>query len=108
MALESPYLDIQYDTTNIILGVKNISKVEKLSIYPNPSSSYITIEIPKNISNENNALYIYDIKGALVKTVQLDKSKTQLEINIVDLAANEYFIKLSNNSSDWIGSFIKN
>lgn len=108
LALESPYLDIQYDTTNIILGVKNISKVEKLSIYPNPSSSYITIEIPKNISNENNALYIYDIKGALVKTVQLDKSKTQLEINIVDLAANEYFIKLSNNSSDWIGSFIKN
>ncbi|MFN8283970.1 MAG: T9SS type A sorting domain-containing protein [Chitinophagales bacterium] len=108
MALESPYLDIQYDTTNVVLGVKNIIKTEKLSVYPNPTYAYLNIEIPESVNKQNQSLYITDIKGALVKVVQLDKHKNKLEINVSDLAANEYFIRLSDDSADWIGSFIKN
>ncbi len=45
-----------------------------LKCYPNPFHSSITIEYLSNIKNERTQIYIYNIKGQLVRSYQSDKN----------------------------------
>lgn len=60
---------------------------QELSVYPNPSSDYITIDL-KNF-NETDEIKIYNSMGLLVKEVPI---KEAITIHISDLPSGLYFI----------------
>ena len=61
--------------------------LEEVEIYPNPASNQITIT-----NAQNSKLYIYNIAGQLIKTI--DNSDNKLDIDISNLADGLYTIKI--------------
>ncbi len=69
-------------------SLKNINKVAKLSIYPNPANELVTIA-----NAENQKIIILDITGKVVYTIE-EASKLQ-EINTSDFAAGTYIVRVN-------------
>lgn len=90
---------------NFFSGILSIDKfnTESIKLFPNPSSSMITIKsqlLPDSYS-------IYNTLGQVLKQSQV-KSDVDLNINIVSLSEGMYFIKLTQDNSIRVLSFIKN
>ncbi len=98
--------NIGFGTTNNFfngtLSVNDFSS-ESIGLFPNPSSSVITIKsnsLPDSYS-------IYNTLGQVLRTSQV-KSDADLSVNIEDLNYGLYFIKLTKENSSEVLSFIKN
>jgi hypothetical protein len=75
------------------VGEKEIKLANNLvEIYPNPANKLINFKIPDQ--NEKYNLTVFDTKGSIVK--QLEISSTNLNINIENLNAGLYFLKINN------------
>jgi hypothetical protein len=74
---------------------------ELISIYPNPSSNFINLNLPKGISVSN--VEVYDILGK-AKQVSLDNNT----LDIRSLAAGVYFLSIQTNSGNITKKIIKN
>ena len=75
------------------VGEKEIKLANNLvEIYPNPANKLINFKIPDQ--NEKYNLTVFDTKGSIVK--QLELSSTNLNINIENLNAGFYFLKINN------------
>ena len=66
---------------------------DKIEIFPNPASSgtQVTMALPENLSN--GTLKIYDPKGSLVKTENINS--TQFQINTTDFNAGKYVFEIN-------------
>ena len=73
--------------------------------YPNPSSDNVTIDIQGYSAAEQTALELYNVTGALLKTLQIQSALTQL--NIADLAEGVYIIKITTNKAVAVKRLIK-
>lgn len=92
------------DSTTITLtmqstGLGEITNEVKVNLYPNPASNQIAIETDKPI----DLIEVYTIEGKLVKT---ENTPTKL-LNIEDLKAGNYVLKVRHNNSFSIAKFIK-
>lgn len=67
--------------------------VASFSLYPNPSTDVITIDLPGNISGDAR-FEIYSNDGKLVSSDKIIASKTS--VNLSTMSAGTYFIKVSN------------
>lgn len=98
--------DFNFGTTdNFFNGTLSVNEfsTEIVSLYPNPSSSTITIRsqsLPDSFS-------IYNPLGQMIKQSQI-KSNKDLAINVEELQNGMYFIKLTKDKSSQTLSFIKN
>ncbi len=93
------YLD---DDTTIISVID--SELSTIQFYPNPTKNTLTIELIDTQLNVNYA--IYSLTGSIVyKKQTLEQNKT--EINISNLSAGVYFIKLENDNQTAIRKFVK-
>lgn len=79
----------EWGEEQLIIGTPELSNIKSLKIYPNPSSSHITFELPL-ISIESK-LQIKDIYGKLVGELHLIKGQTQMVWNCSNLASGVYF-----------------
>mgnify|MGYP000294804914 CR=1 FL=1 len=78
------------------------SKMDKLVIYPNPATHFITI---KGLDNKQNTVFrIYHSSGKLVQSGKLE----QETIDVSQLKSGSYFIQLANTHGISTHSFIKN
>lgn len=71
------------------VGIIEKNTLAEIHLYPNPASSYITVEGLKN--NEN-----YQILNTLGKVVQQGVASNKLPINIESLPSGMYFIQIKN------------
>ncbi|RLD64653.1 MAG: hypothetical protein DRJ01_00160 [Bacteroidetes bacterium] len=88
------------DTVKLIVNVesnsiKDISSINDVIVYPNPFKENTTIYIPKSIKTFN--LYIIDIQGRIVKSLQ-NNSQNQISINAKDLHSGFYYMKIVSNN----------
>ena len=84
------------NTINYIIESLN-SESTILSIYPNPTSNWITIETQENIKNDIN---IINVIGETVYTISKDKFSDNYEmINLSNLPKGSYIIQLINSQS---------
>ncbi len=106
---EGPYLDIYYDTLNIISGVINKQNINNtLSVFPNPAKEEITLQLNKELLFKKAILSIYSTQGALIFKNEYDKiSHTELKIDISQLAVGDYFISIENSENKSVGIFVK-
>lgn len=107
---ESPYLDVYYDTTNLVTAVTNKQNIkDEIQVFPNPATNEITLLLNKEWKNKNLLLHIYDTKGALVLSSNYENSSSNqtLKINIEPLPAGSYFISIENGEFKTSSTFTK-
>jgi hypothetical protein len=90
-----PSRTIQTSKSNVInyelVGVDDLM-ASQISIYPNPATAYITVEVPANLVGEE--YMIYDMLGKQVKVGQIKSVVFSFEIS--ELEASVYRLKLGN------------
>ena len=95
------------DTMVVTVLTVNISETEtaEIRIYPNPASSYISID-KGNVEIEQ--ISIVSILGKNIKSnVHIDNNNSVLKINISDLKIGTYFLKMMINNEENTVKFIK-
>lgn len=65
-----------------------------MSVYPNPASESLTVQLPDSYESETSTGFMYDAKGNLVRSFLLQGR--QHEISTSDLPAGVYILKVSN------------
>ncbi|OAB80177.1 M4 family metallopeptidase [Cochleicola gelatinilyticus] len=80
----------------------NDSAVYGIKMYPNPASTYITIEL---LDNREATYEIFNVLGQQVSNGMLDRTAT---INVNNLAAGLYLVKINDGQKDLIQRFVKN
>ena len=78
-------------------------KSSQISIYPNPSSDYITIETSATLTKSH--LSILNLTGQEFLTRQISESKTVIDIS--PLPSGVYFVRLTNEKTVEVGKIIK-
>lgn len=84
----------------IITGTNDPPPAIPVSVYPNPSNNFLTIQLP--ISSQTAQVTIYDSKGAMVFA-----KRGQLSINISELANGFYIVEVRRAGKVYRGKFIK-
>ena len=80
-------------TVESVLGIgDNHQNLGSISIYPNPAKNILNISNPQNMELER--LEIYDLRGRLVKTEDLRGMGNVKPIDIQQLAAASYYVKI--------------
>ncbi|MEM0519413.1 M36 family metallopeptidase [Aequorivita flava] len=74
-----------------VLGVgDNNANIGSVQMYPNPAKNTVMIGNPQSLSLEN--LNIFDIRGRVVKTIDLRNMGSEKAIDISELAAATYIV----------------
>ncbi len=94
--------------TNTLVNPEGVSEIDKdnlvLTIYPNPVTEQLTLEIPA--LTEDCLLTLINLNGEELMTQQINESKTQ--INLSKLAGGVYFLKLISGNAVEVRKVIKN
>ncbi|MEI6697359.1 MAG: T9SS type A sorting domain-containing protein [Bacteroidota bacterium] len=75
------------------------------SIYPNPATDRLCIDLHELKYLQNTSVFIYDIQGQLL--FQQAITNTKSELNISSFAKGIYLVKISNDSNRMVSKFIK-
>lgn len=93
----------------VIVGAKGIvttvstNQINELTVFPNPASDILNIEIPEMMKNAS--VYIYSANGSIVE--QNIVSTSQLRIDISGFASGLYNIKVISGSYVYTANFVK-
>jgi hypothetical protein len=80
------------------VSVQTKDKIDsKCSIYPNPATSYITLELNQSV-NSDLTINIYNLLGEPIRTEVIKQNRQP--INISDLKSGIYVVEIK--SKDWI------
>ena len=86
-------------------GLDDISNLNNhITIYPNPSSTQITIELP-NTPQKNTILTIYNLSGQQYITQPITEPQTVVDIS--GLPSGIYFVKVVDDKNVMMGKVIK-
>jgi hypothetical protein len=100
--------DIYRYTANYITftsGITDYAVNNNLLLYPNPANDNITIELTLPDTKQKNVIYVSDILGNLILQQPVQQAKTT--INISDLSAGIYFIKVNTKNGIIIKKLVK-
>lgn len=91
--LRTPFINLNIDT---YVAIEDVEKdLSNLSVYPNPTSGELNIEIRSNKIRGEIDIEIYDICGHLVQNRQSVKGNvSQLPIDVSDLAEGMYNLRV--------------
>lgn len=94
---------------NVVSGVEDEEEPEtevptqlSLDFYPNPTKDMLNITLSGNPETSMvNKLYIHDIKGTIVKTININEAQRSLSVDMRNLPIGVYVVQLqlSNNLS---------
>ena len=87
---------------NVVVGIKKLTP-ESISIYPNPVTDKITIEIDEG--QVPSQLSMMNLNGQEILSRQISQPKTQLDIS--SMPSGIYFVQLTNDKNVSIGKFVK-
>jgi poly(beta-D-mannuronate) lyase len=83
------------DYTPIIDESADIPQSMSLDVYPNPTNANINIDY-EFLNSNNGVLLVYDINGALYRSILLDNGRSSMNLDLNDLSSGIWFIRLSN------------
>ena len=87
------------------VGVNEILKDVALNVYPNPTYGHLTIDIA-GYNGKQVDMMVYDLRGAQIMTRQITNAQTTLDL--VDLKAGAYVIRLEAEGEVLTRKFVKN
>ncbi|WP_191963381.1 ice-binding family protein [Flavobacterium luteum] len=77
------------------LGTDSFNEIQKVTVYPNPFHSILTIEIKDAFEMNNAQIILYDVSGRQVKKAAVNEKITTLETG--DLTSGFYLYKIMSN-----------
>ncbi len=92
-------VEFVYGTPDYINGIKQNLTKKFLTVYPNPASDFININV-----NEPGILQIFDVNGSLILSGYCERGTNR--INISSLSTGFYFVKINSSNSVCTGKFI--
>jgi hypothetical protein len=87
-----------------ITGINEIIDNYNVSIYPNPANDYLMIN---TTTNENLNIEIYTITGQSVKSTECTNNASEMRVDISQLPAGMYFIRIANDQNNITKKFVK-
>ena len=85
------------------LGTNTVAKLDKsIKFYPNPTTNWLNIELPKNIDVSISGCTITNLLGQTVY-----QSATVDKIDVSHLQKGIYIVNLDTNYGKWNGKFVK-
>ncbi len=92
--------------SEIITGIKEKNSYENdISVYPNPATDNLQIEINSEVRGENAELKIYDVVGNLVFEKSIATTKSTLDVSI--FVNGVYVIKATTGEGVVVRKFVK-
>ena len=85
-------------------GIPQYLTENDLVVYPNPVSDRLTVKLRTNDFQVSN-MAVYDINGKLIRTQAV--SDNQIEMSMQNLAAGNYFLRLSDGKNSVTTKFVK-
>jgi hypothetical protein len=92
-----------YLQNTVALGINQPTIQNQISLYPNPSSSYV--QLMNRSGYEIQSVELYSATGQLIKT--LSAAETQ-NISVADLTSGLYFVKVNLPEGAFTYKFTKN
>ncbi len=95
--------------TEVALTVVNTNDplaYQPLALQPNPTKGLLDLQLPLLQSN-NTALQVFDATGKLVKTVTLTQSTGVEQVDLTNLAAGMYWLRLQDAKTTYAAKVIK-
>lgn len=86
-------------------GINGLLQESSLSVYPNPSYGYLTIDLA-DYSGTPVDMMMYDLRGKVVMNRQISSAQTTLDL--VELKAGVYVIRLEAEGEAITKKFVKN
>ncbi len=87
-------------SVNICTGLNEALAENSVSIYPNPASDRLTVNLTEELFSTTTSIEVYDALGKIVKVVSV--SSEQTSINIGDFASGVYTCRLITSSNQTI------
>ena len=103
VALATSGCDTNVNNYLATLSTNDFPFNNKVKIFPNPSSSILFIE---NFEKQIQKIEFFDLQGRIIKTI--NENKNEYQIDISNLLAATYIIKLSTETGSETVRFIKN
>jgi len=79
----------------VLTALENVSKTDKVLLFPNPVTNVLTIVTPG--LDTASKLYIYNLSGQELMCQQIDQ--TEIEIDLGNLLQGVYIVKIVNDKS---------
>ena len=86
------------------VSVNELKILNEIEIYPNPSSTQITVELPTTLQ-KNTTLNIYNLNGQQLITRQITEQQTVVDVS--GLPKGIYFVKVMDDEKVMMGKVIK-
>jgi hypothetical protein len=92
-------------TKVVIDGIKD-ERQGSLNVYPNPTDSHLTIEVPGQQYNKENFLSIRSATGSLLKHDEKLSNHALKKFYVGDLPSGLYILEFSMGDKVWQNKFI--
>ena len=89
-----------------ITGINDVT-VSELSLYPNPTSDFVTLDLSNVVVNNDMVVNIISMDGRQVDVLTLSGGSTAERIDVSGLSSGIYYIELTDSKTKWVGKFSK-
>jgi len=86
---------------------ESISDKNIFSIYPNPSSDFITINPIENIGSDMASITISNIFGEIILELHNQDLSSPTKIDVRNLPVGTYYISVKSNENSWMEKLVK-
>ncbi len=96
--VEGWYLDELYVYNCSTLAVEDVKKQNGISVFPNPTSGFITIQNTRN--SDLKTVEIYNVAGQLIKNFKLNSGTNKASLDMSQLLNGTYILKVKSESEN--------
>lgn len=90
-----------FKSTNMNLSIEDLEDEQAISVYPNPSSEKIFINLDSSFQSDHLTIELYTISGDKII------SSTDTSVDISEIPSGTYLIKIQSETSLWTKKIIK-
>lgn len=94
--VEGWYLDELYVYNCSTLAVEDVKKQNGISVFPNPTSGFVTIQNTKN--SDLKTVEIYNVAGQLINNFKLNSGTNKASLDMSQLLNGTYILKVKSES----------
>ena len=87
------------------LGINNINNNNTFSVFPNPTTTTLTIQTPQKATSDSYRIEITDIEGQIIKTFKTTSPETTIDVS--GLSSGVYIIKAQSDKGIVVRKLIK-
>ena len=89
--------------TTIADAINDVTLAQNISLMPNPADNYIELSVNSNV--EVKEAIVYNAFGQMIQTVQLTENHARIDLS--DMAAGMYFVRVNSDNVSATKKFIK-